>query len=672
MAGKRIFALDYGRGTMAGFCCNSTNVASFDPIMERGGEPSGFALMKDGTYRLGAALYSLGDADFRKMEKMCLNVKNLPDGKDELQIEYARAWREQIMRTYPDYFKECEEVWIIGCPTAKEWRCKTVIDNYRRIFEQAGFRNVIIVPESNAALMCLQKKFALLDNSDCRWGVLCIDLGAYSSDATHITPGEMPTAAPEAGTAPRCGPQRKKAKVHSVGGYVGASLIERMILAKNLEGVLCIEDNNAPEFRAAVAAKCRDDADFADFLLLQAKKMKERYFSAKARGTDYSQSDYVETVRIDALGGKRFLLAVNDVMIRAITEEEPVKAVLGDEFDKLPAEVKDYIGDMTWAGSLRKFIQDTMKAFPDFAEAKKAADGKRPPLVLTGGASLMGFVEDIIMQQFPGAEIYQDKAPMSTIAEGLLYFGPEKVNSAELLGHLAYILSHDAEGREVEQSSSVLNDVISRAHDKLGIEMINHTIGKMVVSIADCVNRWQRKEIDSVWIIPWAKGTFKNWFKDSWGDEYRQCIAAAQEFLAAELNKLYQSLLAGLGIEGTLLQTSDIQLAYAETFLKWWSSKSHAFDQLFERERPFYSSLPNCWFAWGRQAEYRDQKLAIKERNTELRELLFGLAQADFKSPKLYDPFKQECLAMVIQIIARKTRAISDDLLLEETFDEEN
>ena len=658
---KRIFALDYGRGTMAGFYCDPLHVELFQPIMNDTGEPSGFALMQDGRYILGNGLYVMDGIDFKKCKQMVLNVKALPDGDDALQIEYAKAWREKIKSDHPDLFRDCEEVWLIGCPTAEEWRHKTVVNNYKRIFEEAGYQNVIIVPESNAALMCLRLRYDLLDKTNNEVGVLCIDLGAYSSDSTYVIPG----------------------KVQSFGGYVGASLIERMILAKNLEGALCKKQKNSDELIAVVANKFREDPKFANYLLLHAKKLKEMYFSRKVDGANYIERDCVDAVdiclgdeKIDALGFEAFVLAVNDDMIRVITEEESVKSVLGEEFDSLSNDVKNDLGEMTWSESLKEFLIKTKEKFPVFANAA-CTNNQKACLVLTGGASLMPFVEDIVKMVFPYVEIYNDTAPMSTIAKGLLYFGPDKVKSMELLGHLGMISSHDANGNEVEAQHSVLNIIASEAHDKLGLEMISNTLNKMVNSLVEQTNRWQGKEIDSENIVPNARSNFEYWFKNNMHEEYLKSIAATKNFLAEELNKIYIPLLEHLKIDGNLLKSEDICLDYAENLFEWWSSLFEIFDKQMEEEHEIYKQLPNPGMLGSIFGTSRAQYLAqiaekLDTRNQNWFQQVFKDALEIFNSPDIYGPFKIECLSEIVKVINERTKVINNALLLEESFDDED
>lgn len=90
---------------------------------------------------------------------------------------------------------------------------KKIVDEYRSIFQEAGYPNPIIVPESNAAMVHAQKSYGAMARVNPEIGALCMDFGAYSNDATYILPG----------------------KVSSCGGYTGAALIEQMLLRINMQ-----------------------------------------------------------------------------------------------------------------------------------------------------------------------------------------------------------------------------------------------------------------------------------------------------------------------------------------------------------------------------------------------------------------------------------------------------
>ena len=657
---KRIFALDYGRGTMAGFYTDfGAKVISPRPIMDKDGEPSGFALMQDGSYRLGKQLYTMGAKDYRNATAMHINIKELPTGDDSLQVEYARAWRQKLLRDNPTLFNDgSEEVWIIGCPTG--WRSSKVIDKYRVIFEEAGFSNPIIVPESNAAMMYAQQTYEFMDRMDKNTGVLCIDLGAYSADSTYVRPGS----------------------VSSYGGYVGASLIEKMILEMNLSGEFCEDSRNSKDLRQKVREKCQSDPMFRTYMLLHAKKLKESYFTDVVNGQDYSDIDCTEAVDIrindaalDAVGVKFFELVANDRMMRTITEGRSIKDVLGEEFDALPEEVRKELGNSSWRESLKSFVCKTLEVCPEFAMAAKDTNGDKANLILTGGASLMPLVMDVMQEVMPNTNIYNDREPMSTIAKGLVYFGPEKIKAMEFDAEFQRLLSHNANGEVTDGSDNVLNVIMSEAHDKLGLGIIGNTAGKMIGVVVEATRLWSNREFDSDKIIPTAIVEFKKWFDGEMRTDYTKSEEDTKVFIAQELNKRFSALLNQYGIQGDLLAAPDIDLQYADRFLEVWGKFYDHFQEMIAEENAIYSRLSNPGAVGSFFGTSRAQELSVIAEQLDARnEKWFEQVTKDllelFNSKELYTPFAQECLFEMLKALNEAKKSKLGELVVEESFDD--
>lgn len=692
---KRIFALDYGRGTMAGFYTDfGAKVISPRPIMDKDGEPSGFALMQDGTYRLGKQLYTMGAKDYRKAVSLHINIKEIPTGDDALQVEYAKAWRQKLLRDNPTLFNDgSEEVWIIGCPTG--WRSRKVIDKYRSIFEEAGFSNPIIVPESNAAMMYAQQTHEFMDHMGKNTGVLCIDLGAYSADSTYVRPGS----------------------VSSYGGYVGASLIEKMILAMNLSGEFCEDSRNSPNLRQKVREKCQNDPMFRAYMLLHAKKLKESYFTDVVNGQDYSDIDCTEAVDIrlndaafDSVGVKFFELVANEKMISTITTERSIKDILGEEFDVLPEEVRNELGEKSWRKSLESFVIKTLEDCPEFAAiAKKDPSGEKANLILTGGASLMPLVMDVMMEVMPNTNIYKDSEPMSTIAKGLVYFGPEKIKAMEFAEQYMWILTHDIAGNvsDSEKHNDLLNSLASRAHDTLvygftfkkseasvyelveerdDMGVVFRTVDKMILSVVNAASDWGDGEINSDQIASRALEKFNSWFngtsEDSLSAVHARTLQFVKEFFAVELNMAFLPLLERYKLGATMLTASDLTLEYADDLLKWWKSNYETvFKPQIEDENSFYSQLPNPSagvlaqmnpFGKSRQEEYNNCLEVFKTRNLDWRDKARNAFTEVNDKPENYGPFKVNCMAELEKAMNSILKTKLGELIVEDSFDDEN
>lgn len=682
---RRIFALDYGRGTMAGFFIDpNAKEKSPKPLMDKDGEPSGFIKMKDGSYRLGRQLYTLAPRDYENVEKYHINIKELPNGDDALQVEYASAWRKRIISDPKNkalFDDGAEEVWIIGCPTG--WRNRKVIERYRDIFTKAGFPDVIIVPESNAAMMYAEQTFGFMDRIDTNAGVLCIDLGAYSADSTFVHPG----------------------KVESYGGYLGASLIERMILAKNLTGEFCEESGNSGKVRDLVKDKAQSDPKFRALLLLHAKKLKEVYYNGVADGMEFADGVICsESVDMrfsfgDKLlsEGRFFALVANDEMMHSIMEVESVKSVLGDEYDTLPEEVRKELGNKTWREALSSFVKNTLEVCPRFAKVAMSRGKNKAKVILTGGASLMPFVQEVLMEAMPGADIYADRQPMSTIAMGLAYFGPEKLKARDFDNSFRNILECNSKGKKTSATDRIVNVIASRSHDILGlgsvyikdenggyslqetrcdVGIVYNTALRMRDCIYFALDKWKRRELNSGEIASDACAMFEQWFDETMPELHKRGVEEAKAFVMGELNRIFNPLLHCHGMSGSLMKSGDLDLKYADEMLEWWRGRYEIFKRLLNDKGEMLSRLPNpdaCVSLFGKSREdiYDSMRTEIEGIFDNWLNDLKSIFREDFDSPEVYGPFKRSCEKGIMQslMLAKKTKL--GELIVEESFDEE-
>lgn len=85
----RIFSLDNGRGNMAAYYGDlDVPNPQFKPLMTEGGEPSGFARLKDGSIALGKRIYSVNPA---MVESYHINFKAIPTQENRaVMVEYAK------------------------------------------------------------------------------------------------------------------------------------------------------------------------------------------------------------------------------------------------------------------------------------------------------------------------------------------------------------------------------------------------------------------------------------------------------------------------------------------------------------------------------------------------------------------------------------------------------
>lgn len=655
---RYIHSLDNGRGTMGAFTGEDA-LASQEPkpLMAEGGEPSGFAKMKDGSYQLGNQLYVMKSDTYHNVDSFMIDFKEIPNKDNhDLMATYARAWRERMMKKNPTAFLPGnEEYWIIGMPTG--WRKKSIVDAYRQVFIDAGYKNPIIVPESNAAMAAAQHSYSAIARANSEQGVLCIDLGAYSNDATFVN----------------------KDGVFSYGGYTGASLIERMMLVQNLKNAYgkSKKAHNEPDLLQTVINRCKSDRKFYNFILLQTRKLKETYYSASAEGGTILR-DITNAVELDVQDPMFsdwdfFTLYTNDTMMNAITKELSIRSVLGDEFNNLPIEMQNEIGNKTWAGCLRTFIEKATELCPLLAQAARGNQTEKATVVLTGGAGLMPFVEDTILEVLPNIDLYKDRSPMSTIAKGLWYFGPDKLKQLDFERAFDAVLNE-----EDSDGNSTLNIIISNAHDLLGARANQSIAVKAINCVVDSLKRWGNHEYDSGQVISRARANFKKWFYDDLKKDCATHATEAKRFITTTLNEKFRDFLAGSGMDNTtLFEDDELSLDYIDSFLNGYlDAVFELVDEQIAEENEIYSAFPNPGriggFLGTSRSEYM-QAVAEKldERNENWGEGLMNLLKSTYDSNDVYRPFLGECLYEMQKALEDKKRTMLGALIVEDPVDDD-
>ena len=656
----RIFSLDDGRGNMAAYYGDlDVPNPQFKPLMPEGGEPSGFARLKDGSIALGKRIYSVNPAMVKSYH---INFKAIPTQENRaVMVEYAKAWRELLMKRNPAAFAGGEDAWFIGIPTG--WRKKKIVDEYRSIFQEAGYPNPIIVPESNAAMVHAQKSYGAMARVNPEIGALCMDFGAYSNDATYILPG----------------------KVSSCGGYTGAALIEQMLLRINMQQrcKLSKKLHNTPELVEAVQGQYAQDANFRRYLTLQARQLKEMYFNHLFDGRNYPARDLTLSVPLDEedpvfspfveAGDDYFVLYCNDALIKAILEEHSIREILGEEFAALPQETQAEIGDKSWADCLRAFLRNTLAICPKLAQAGKTeAQGDKPIVILTGGAARMPLIEDLVYTELPNAEVYKDESPMETIARGLWLFGPDKLRALKFDSAFQELLEEqDAQG------NPVYNVILSHAHDVLGQDLLTELAVRPANCIVDAANAWKSYAYDSSQIVPHARQAFKAYYDQELREKIPEKGRTCKQYIVDEVNKRFKNLLEESGVNRTAFKAEELDITYIDVFLKdiLLGDKIYTIiDQQIAEEDALYSKLPNPGklnLLSRRSEPLSEASDALNQRNKGWRESLYKDLKTVYDSDAIYRPFALECLIELNAALERQKKELLGDLILEDVADEE-
>ena len=357
---------------------------------------------------------------------------------------------------------------------------------YKKIFEDAGFKNVYIVPESNGALAYFEKTNNVLEECGSGKKLFLIDLGAYSIDATPYFGGALGT---------------------SYGKYLGASLIERMILRTILygdeqkfrKGKKII---NMPETLKAARALYENPnthEKFSSYMLLQTRKFMEKYFTYEIKGklphgnSTFNSGFYVGEEDDE----EELILFTNPDMIKILMEKTPICKVLGDEFETLPAEVIDYVGNLTWMGTFRKFLGELGK------EYKVADEGADAVIMLTGGGSLMKCVAEEVKKFFSKARVHYDPKAISAIGQGIGLWAPDKIKATDFQKTFRRFCKSELESVIIPVLTEAFKDCVSDVGSAVTTEERD--------AVNFGINQWKTYQCHSSNIPSKIESHFKSW-----------------------------------------------------------------------------------------------------------------------------------------------------------------
>lgn len=526
---RKIFAGDFGAGNTCLFYADpDAAVREVSELNNPGGEPSGYAIKKNGDVLLGLGLFKLTYDQLEDIDSFHINIKTKPDNKNRHEmVSYFKAWREQIER---DHFEEFDNVdepyWFIGCPTGKEWKKRITRDLYKSIFEEAGYRNVFIIPESNAAFAYYQKVKSIKGEAESKKKYLLFDQGAYSLDATYFRNGT----------------------VSSFGGYLGASLIERMIIHTILEsdeesiriGKKMINLRETIQGARDLLDSEGWNGKFYTYLLLRARVLKERYFTSLSNGTLVKTIDTQDVLDF-TVDGDSLVLFMNPKMMNNILEKKSIRKVIGTEFNTLASEVQENIGDKTWMQVFRDFLFAVDREYPDIN------DGTDTVIMFTGGGSLMNCVVDEVKNHYKNAVVHCDKQAISAIGKGMAYWAPDKIKAYNF--EMAF--NQFIEKEEVDEDGDTVNCVmqlLSKAYAECVVPSFNAVVKEESEAVSAGILQWRDYHCSSNEIPSKIKEHLKKWCRDTGIPDLKSDINKKIEELKIILNEDFNIILDSYSI----------------------------------------------------------------------------------------------------------------------------
>ena len=302
---------------------------------------------------------------------------------------------EKYQQKIADTAFNCEEiVFCVGHPT--KWN-ELDVAIYKGILRNSILGSKRYVNKPTSLVMAAESRAAFLHiknqgktNALPRGTVaLLIDVGSSTVDITAMT-------------------EDSRNHVYNSGNnYLGARSVDFAIQKWYADQL----KNNPEEWRKHLKLMEYNPA-MKKSLTLACRMAKERCYSTSAASGKISE-DFGAKAKITAEEINKLIATI------------PIAQLL-KEHSVLPAEVERSMGNRSYAAVFREFMENEKKAM-DKAGIKVGR------VILTGSASQMNFVQQIVKEVFGGKQILMDMDPSRSISMGLALVGPSNDKSEQFV-----------------------------------------------------------------------------------------------------------------------------------------------------------------------------------------------------------------------------------------------
>lgn len=406
-AHKYVIGIDFGHGeTSAAIACiHSYELKDVDLGCGKKNIPSAILIRENNGERevyIGHyAISEFEDSYDEKTDTFKCSFKEIPSsltkhGEDVLKSFFKSVYDTILSKNvFPDINND-NHVVAIACPSNKKKWTDGEVELYRKLASDAGLPIVCyqnaelpeyhisgIVRESRAAYIKAQKSSEKANYV--HGGALTIDFGSSTVDLTYYNPNNNIIL--DYGTEKDLGAQKVELAIFNY-------LCKKYASLKHINDAITNRDTDILNYEIL------ENAYYA--LLLRIRFQKENYYKG--------------------VSGKK--LKVDLDLLEAthgLYDETIIERISSDELDVLLTEYKnDIIDDFT------KFKKEHLKDLPVSM------------LILTGGASHMGFIRDISETIFNPNMVEKDTDPEFTISRGVTLAGQADINVARLLEKLLW------------------------------------------------------------------------------------------------------------------------------------------------------------------------------------------------------------------------------------------
>jgi len=160
-------------------------------------------------------------------------------------------------------------------------------------------------------------------------------------------------------------------------------------------------------------------------------------------------------------------------------------------------------------------------------------------------------------------------------------------------------------------------------------------------------------------------------------DVHGRGVASAKSFIVSEMNRIFAPLLAKHGVSGDLMREVDVNLAYSDELLEWWRSQYQMFDRMIAEKGRICNNFPNPdslveVFGKSREAIYDKVKEEMCELFARWRDDVKTMLKEEYDSAEVYGPFRCNCEDEITRALVRAKKTKLGELIVEESFDEED
>lgn len=397
MSFTKIIGLDIGHGETAAVCMDTTTKQIARLNLDDNQTkvvPSIIGIMEDGSVVLGeTAGKGQGVKEviaYFKKSPAHFSEKVMGRTRGECLSMFVRQVVRQIFKYNRDILTESETdsiQLVVGCPSTAEWTDSPEREAYEKLLKDAsGFQNTVVVPESRAALFSAFTSQGMqgITATD---GVLVFDFGSSTADCTYINMGRL---------------------LMEYSWTLGAAMIE---------------ENMFNEFQELMECKAGKEGVQASLTNVRSIEfalrvdMKEKYYS-KLLPED---ANFMR--RANILDGSGRPVTDDNGKIRKLRVDMDIDDSL---MNKVSRETRFMVSRSagqamvsdSWYGHCKSFLEQAQKELSVRQIPCKA-------VMLTGGASKMGFVKQLCREIFENEEIKLliSDEPSFSVALGLAWTG---------------------------------------------------------------------------------------------------------------------------------------------------------------------------------------------------------------------------------------------------------